>query len=265
MIIQHSQYNLCKYVFYSAYYSADIKKCLAMTENSTETQHYHENTTFLLHKFNGSYKYQQTLHQPFLCIHVCVYTCTFSTCVYRCFCVCTHAPMGVECVKPGIKAAAYSAQIESTGRLLREGRGATRSGRGQSAVNFSSDRKRAERKKKKTVLSVKNDWPFCQQKWGSGVWMTKMPLTGWKQMTTLNEQVKESPVPGNEAKLDSGDDFKMISTRCSSSRSKSRRAKQADCCSPEEYGWEKESLFVWTDENTTYRNCLGQIEIWMYV
>ena len=88
--------------------------------------------------------------------------------MYRCFSVCTCAPKGVECVEPGIKAAAYSAQIESTGRLLREGREATRSGRGQSAVNFSSDRKRAERKKK-TVLSLKNDWPFCQQKWCSGV------------------------------------------------------------------------------------------------
>lgn len=80
--------------------------------------------------------------------HMWVYTCTFSTCMYRCFSVCTCAPKGVECVEPGIKAAAYSAQIESTGRLLREGREATRSGRGQSAVNFSSDRKRAERKKK---------------------------------------------------------------------------------------------------------------------
>lgn len=53
--------------------------------------------------------------------------------------------------------------------------GAKRLGQGQSAVDFSSDRKRA---KKKKVLSGKNDWPFCQQKQSSGVWMTKMPLTG---------------------------------------------------------------------------------------
>lgn len=54
-----------------------------------------------------------------------------------------------EFAEPGIKATAYSAQTESTGRaaLGGEGRGATRSGRGQSAMNFSSDRKRAERKK----------------------------------------------------------------------------------------------------------------------
>lgn len=89
---------------------------------------------------------------------MCVYTCTFSTCVYRCFCVCTLAPMGLgshrpECAEPGIKAAAYSAQTESASRLLREGRGATRSGWGQSAVNFSSDRKRAERKKKNSPFS----------------------------------------------------------------------------------------------------------------
>lgn len=85
-----------------------------------------------------------------LCMHMCVYTCAFSTCtaisMFASVGLLSHRP---ECAEPGIKAAAYSAQAESTGRLLREGRGATRSGRGQSAANFSPDRKRAGKKKKK--------------------------------------------------------------------------------------------------------------------
>lgn len=70
--------------------------------------------------------------------------------------------------------------------------------------------------------------------------------------------MKESPVHVNEVKLDSDDDSKMLSTRCSSTRSERLCAKQACRCSLHEYALEKESLFVPADENITYRNCLGQ-------
>lgn len=93
---------------------------------------------------------------------VCVY-------LYTCFCVCTLAPMVPS---RGIKAAAYSAPSPAVGCVGRGG-AAERLGRGQNAVNFSSDRKRAEKGGKK-----KNDWPFCREEWGSGVYMTKMPVTG---------------------------------------------------------------------------------------
>lgn len=81
---------------------------------------------------------------------------------YECIPVCALAPKSPGSRRPNvsgrrIKFASYSAQTEATTRPLGEERGARRSGRGQSAVNFSLDRKLAE-SKRKPLSPFREEW-----------------------------------------------------------------------------------------------------------
>lgn len=96
----------------------------------------------------------------FLFACVCMYVPVHSAHVCTDVSVFAHLGLGShrpEFTELGIKAAAYSGRTPPVG-CFRRGGEATRSGWGQSAVNFSSDRKRAEREKKQKNSSFSEEW-----------------------------------------------------------------------------------------------------------